>query len=191
MEKKQIITLTGKPGTGKSSTARVLAERLGYEKYSSGDFMRQLALERGRDITTNSEVALSDRALDDIVDGRQRELGETNDRFVMDGRMGWLMIPHSFKVYLTTDPWVAAERVQTGEKNAARLASENIDQPLGDYVEEVATRVRHDEQRYLKLYGVTPFDEAHYDVVIDNTSLSSDEVIARIIECYGRWLSET
>jgi cytidylate kinase len=188
MNKKHIITLTGKSGTGKSATCRVLAERLGYEKYSSGDFMRQLATERGRDISANSDVTRDDRTLDDIVDGRQREYGLTRDNFVMDGRMGWYVIPQSFKVYLKTDPSVAARRVLEGDANEIRLASENVTQSFDDYVREVAQRMAHDEERYLKFYGVTPFDETHYDLVVDTTTSPIDEVVDAILTAYEEWL---
>lgn len=188
MDKKHIITITGKPGTGKSSTAKALSERLGYGRYSSGDFMRQLALERGRDIAQNSAITMNDRTLDDIVDSRQREFGETKDNFVMDGRMGWFVIPYSFKVYLKTDSRVSAERVLNGEKNPQRQATENIGHTIDEYMENVAARMRSDEDRYLKFYGVTPFDEKHYDLVIDNTSMGFDQVVDMIIELYQKWL---
>ena len=41
MQRKHIITLSGKPGSGKSSTADRVAEMLGYTRYSLGDFVRE------------------------------------------------------------------------------------------------------------------------------------------------------
>lgn len=188
MNKKHIITITGKPGTGKSSTCRAIAERLGYQSYSSGDFMRQLATEHGRDIATNSKETMDDRTLDDIVDGRQKEYGKTRDNFVMDGRMGWLMIPNSFKVYLKTEPYVAAHRVLNGEKNHIRLSSEKFGQSIDEYVENIKQRMNHDEKRYIKLYGLTPFDESHYDLIVDNSEKTFDEVLHDILSAYSSWL---
>ncbi len=51
MEKKEIITICGSLGSGKSSTAKLVAQKLKYQHFSSGDFMRKIALERG--ITLN------------------------------------------------------------------------------------------------------------------------------------------
>ena len=42
-----IITLGGHHGAGKSTLGVRLAEHYGYKKYSTGDFMRGLAMERG------------------------------------------------------------------------------------------------------------------------------------------------
>ena len=42
MERAHIITLTGKPGSGKSSTADRVAEMLGYTRYSSGEYVRNI-----------------------------------------------------------------------------------------------------------------------------------------------------
>jgi ABC-type multidrug transport system fused ATPase/permease subunit len=48
--KKQTITIAGSPGSGKSSTAKAIAAVLGFQHFSSGDFFRQLAVERGQSI---------------------------------------------------------------------------------------------------------------------------------------------
>ena len=41
MRKTHIITISGKPGSGKSSTADKVAELLGYARYSAGDEARE------------------------------------------------------------------------------------------------------------------------------------------------------
>ena len=48
--KKDIITICGGLGSGKSSTARGVAKELGFEHFSSGDFFRQVGLELGLSI---------------------------------------------------------------------------------------------------------------------------------------------
>ncbi len=188
--KKHIITLTGKPGTGKSSTRRGLSERLHYESYSSGDFMRQLASERGVDITTSAIMSEQDRTLDDIVDTRQREYGETKDYFVMDGRMGWYVIPQSFKVYLKTDLEIAARRVYEGERDNERQATELIAETFEEYLEDMKRRLESEERRYVRYYEVDPFDESNYDLVIDTGALSPSQVVDRIIEGFTAWFNQ-
>ncbi|PIW96975.1 hypothetical protein COZ82_02065, partial [Candidatus Kaiserbacteria bacterium CG_4_8_14_3_um_filter_38_9] len=41
MKRKHIITISGRPGSGKSTTADKVAELLGYTRHSSGDMVRQ------------------------------------------------------------------------------------------------------------------------------------------------------
>ncbi|MFO8015868.1 MAG: AAA family ATPase, partial [Candidatus Woesearchaeota archaeon] len=40
------ITISGKPGSGKSTVARLVAERLGLNHYSLGDMQREVAREK-------------------------------------------------------------------------------------------------------------------------------------------------
>ena len=47
MNKQEIITIAGAPGSGKSSTADGVARELDFKRFSSGDFMRKIALELG------------------------------------------------------------------------------------------------------------------------------------------------
>ena len=42
MNKKEIITINGSLGSGKSSTADLVAKELGFMRFSSGDFMRKI-----------------------------------------------------------------------------------------------------------------------------------------------------
>ena len=41
------ITISGLPGSGTTTVAKLLAERLGYKLISAGDVFRKLAMERG------------------------------------------------------------------------------------------------------------------------------------------------
>ena len=41
-----VITISGEPGAGKSTTAKLLAKKLSCKHYSTGDFMRDMAEER-------------------------------------------------------------------------------------------------------------------------------------------------
>ena len=72
MDKKSIITLAGKPGSGKSTTSKKLAEWLGYERFSSGDLFRTIAKERGIDILTINQTAETEKAIDLEVDEKLR-----------------------------------------------------------------------------------------------------------------------
>src|ERR1043166_4257355 len=101
--KKQIITLAGSPGSGKSSTARAVAAALGFQHFSSGDIFRQLAADRGESIEGMNISAEAQRDIDLQVDRllQEKYLGE--DKLVIDSRMAWHWMPASFKVFLMLD----------------------------------------------------------------------------------------
>src|SRR5690242_6828402 len=109
--KKQIITLAGSPGSGKSSTARAVAAALGFRHFSSGDVFRQLAAERGESIEAMNISAEAQRDIDLKVDKLLQEMARTDDRLVIDSRMAWHWIPASFKVFLLLDAATAGARI--------------------------------------------------------------------------------
>ena len=105
--KKSIITLTGFPGSGKSSTADAVAEELHYTRFSSGDFMRAMAIKRGVTLDELQQIAKSDPTIDQEIDQAVRDKGD-EENLVIDSRTAFHWIPESFKVFLKIDPHIAA-----------------------------------------------------------------------------------
>ena len=109
--KREIVTVAGSPGAGKSSTAKAVAAALGFRHFSSGDLFRQLAAERGESIEAMNLSAEVQRDIDLDVDKLLQEKYRAEDRLVIDSRMAWKWMPHSLKVFLVLDPDTAAERI--------------------------------------------------------------------------------
>jgi len=42
-----IITIGGEPGSGKSTVANIVAQKLGYKHYSTGDLRGEIAMRHG------------------------------------------------------------------------------------------------------------------------------------------------
>lgn len=166
-----IITLTGDPGSGKSSVAKMLAKKLGYQFYSMGDLRGQAAQERGMNIIEWNQLGETDAKTDDVVDAYQQHLGETEDNLVIDGRLSWYFIPDSYKILLRCDPMEAGRRVYEAKKSDVPGRE---DEPKYTSVEDAAKalseRVASDFARYGKYYGVTAYDPKDFDLVIDTTS---------------------
>lgn len=74
MEKKHIITLSGKPGSGKSSTADKVAELLNYTRHSSGDMVRRILKKNHMTLEEYNARAETDHSLDAEVDEQLRSL---------------------------------------------------------------------------------------------------------------------
>ncbi len=74
MVKKQIITIAGSLGSGKSSTANRVAEILRYTRSSTGDFMRAIANERGISLEELSKQAETDPSIDQKLDDYNRDI---------------------------------------------------------------------------------------------------------------------
>jgi len=188
MKRQHIITISGKPGSGKSSTADIVAELLGYTRHSSGDMVRQILADKGMSLAEYNERAKSDHALDDAVDDRLRALRTKKD-IVVDSRLGFYWIPESFKVYLDLDIEVATVRIYKDAVNNANRskAGEGISS-LSEVTKQVRRRMEEERTRFRELYHVDPYDLAHFDLIIDTSRHSPQTVALVVFDTYRRWL---
>jgi len=187
MKKKHIITIAGKPGSGKSTASKAIATLLGFQHFSSGDFFRAIGKERGIDVFQANLVAEAEVDIDHLVDEKLRNLGLQEDNMVIDSRMAWHWMPYSFRVYLDLDLLVAAERILESLDDA-RMEVEDIPQSPADYAARLQARLDSEIKRYRSLYDVNPYNPANYDLVID-TAVNRPEAVQNLIaEKFDQWI---
>ena len=189
-DKKRIITIAGRPGSGKSSTARSVAEVLGYKHFSSGDLFRALAREQGIDVLQANLSAEENAELDHLVDGRLQEIGKTEERIVIDSRTAWHWIPRSFKVFLDLDLEIAAERI-LATIDEERLASEHTHRDPVEYAGVLQQRLDSESRRYKKLYDIDPYVTENYDLVVDTAANDLRTVSQIVLDGYEAWLKQS
>ncbi len=175
-----IITISGQPGTGKSTVAKKLAMKLSFERKSSGDFQRQLANEKGISIKELADLESKDPALDKMVDERQKKFGEQYDDFVMDTWLGAKFIPHSVKIYLYADEDIRAKRIFHDKENKIRLDSEKLSN-FEETKQNMVSRDNNNIERWKRYYDFDYTEKSHYDLTIDTSDIDSDEVIQKIL----------
>ena len=183
--RKQIITIAGSLGSGKSSTARAVASALGFRHFSSGDLFRQLAVERGESIEAMNISAEAQRDIDLKVDNLLREMYRTDERLVIDSRMAWHWMPLSFKVFLVLDPNTAAQRIFNHLRDEGRMseAATSIDEVR----KNIDRRFASEQKRYAALYGVNATDPLNFDIVI-NTKHNDLKTVTEIVSsAYRAW----
>ena len=172
-----IITISGRPGSGKSAVAVEVAKALGMRHVSAGDFMRQMASERGMTILEFSRSAEDRESIDREIDARTVRLAEESTGFVMDARLGWHFIPGSFKVFLEVTPEVAARRIYEAQRGSEK---ENIS--LEDTKRAIDQRTESERNRYMKYYDLDYADHTQYDLVVDTSELTIDQVVQAILD---------
>lgn len=172
-----IITISGNPGSGKSTVAKIVARKLGLKPLSSGDFMRQLAEERGISLLELSRIAETDQFIDQEIDQRTIRFGKEHDDFVMDSRLAFHFIPHSIKVFLEVRPTVAAERIFREKRWSEK---ENTD--VKTTLQKISERQESERKRYQQYYGVDYLDKRQFDLVIDTTQISAEDAAEKIFE---------
>jgi len=183
--RKQIITIAGSLGSGKSSTARAVASALGFRHFSSGDLFRQLAAGRGESIEAMNISAEAQRDIDLKVDNLLREMYRTDERLVIDSRMAWHWMPLSFKVFLVLDPDTAAQRIFNHLRDEGRMseAATSIDEVR----KSIDRRFASEQKRYAALYGVNATDPLNFDIVI-NTKHNDLKTVTEIVSsAYRAW----
>ncbi len=172
-----IVTISGTPGSGKSTVSKEVAKKLKMRHFSTGDFMRSMAEERGVTLLELSAEAENSRKIDEKLDSWQEALGEADDNFVIDGRISFMFIPNSIKVFLDADTDVAAERIfkdkrpEEKENTTVEATSQNI-----------MRRRESEMQRYQKYYNMDYTDKGNYDLCIDTTGLAIKDVVKKVEE---------
>jgi cytidylate kinase len=187
MQKKHIITIAGRPGSGKSATSKLVAEKLGYEHFSSGDLFRALGEQKGLDVLRMNRNAEQNQEIDHLVDERLQQIGKEDDFKVIDSRTAWHWMPQSFKVFLDLDLDVAAKRIITNME-PERMESEKIPSDTHVYAEQLQERLDSEARRYMNLYEINPYELSNYDLVVD-TEANNLEQVADIVQlAYEKWL---
>jgi predicted cytidylate kinase len=181
-----IITISGTPGSGKSTVGRMLARKLHYPRTDIGEIRRQIAKKRGLTLEQYTAMSETDQRYDRQVDEWQRRLGRTRKRYIVEGRLSWHFIPRSFKVFLYAAPTAGARRVWKDIKlrrprnEGRRLTS------LARVAASLRRRMASDRQRYQGYYQINPFIRKHYDLWIDTSHLTPKEMFETVWQAVRR-----
>lgn len=171
------ITISGKAGSGKSTVARLLSEKLSLKHYSIGDLMRAMAKEKGIALLELNMLAETDKSIDFELDEKLKELGKTKDNFVVDGRLTAFFIPDAdVRVFLETDDKVRAERILKDKREHEKSKD------IREMVEKIRKREESEKKRYRQYYGVDYSDKKLYNLVINTTKMMPNEVMGKIVK---------
>lgn len=186
MEKKHIISLGGELASGKGTVSKILMKRLNFGIYKNGNYARKLGKEMGMDITSFNLYLNEHPEIDRQIEKSASEYAKEHDDFIIDARLGWYAVPESFKVYLKVDINVAAKRAFEDKSRKSTEAFNTIEEQKQD----MQKRYKLENERYWNLYGVRKEDESNYDLVLDTTNSTPEQVANKIEEEYKLWLEK-
>jgi len=168
------ITVSGTPGSGKTTVAKLLKEKIGLKYVYSGKVFREMARQYGMSLQDFGRYCEKHREIDEKLDNRQIEILKEGD-VILEGRLaGWLAhrnnIP-AFKILIDADIDVRAKRIVKREGGTVE-----------ERKKEIVEREKSEMLRYKKYYDIDLKDTSIYDVVVDSTNLSPKGVIDVILK---------
>ena len=178
----QVITISGSVGSGKSTVAKMLAQKLGWQYYSTGMAQRKIAEEMGLTTLELNELTNRDKSIDDRIDAVFQNPPWGQDSCVVDSRLAFHFLPQSFKVCLTVDAATAGKRILNDLTRSGERKYNSID----DATQDAIKRRQIERDRFKKIYKIDIAQANLFDLVIDTTNLSTDLVCQEILTAFKK-----
>lgn len=169
------ITISGPPGSGKSTLSKMLSAKFGLELVSMGDIFRKLANDRCMSLDEFGTLAKCNDEIDRKLDEAQKKIAMEKDDIILEGRLSGFLVDADLKVWLKAPLKIRTERIAKRENKSISSA-----------MKETSEREECERVRYLNYYKIDIRDLSVYDIVIDSTKLSPEEIyeiVGKAVEC--------
>ena len=168
-----IITISGTPGSGKSTIGQLLKEKLRINYVYSGQIFRELAKKYNMSLEEFGRYCENNENIDRELDDKQLNILKEGN-VILEGRLaGWIAYKNnikSLKIMLNADVKTRIKRV--------------IKREDGDYkqrLEEILKREESEEKRYKKYYNIDIKNTSIYDLIIDTSDKNPNEILKIIL----------
>jgi predicted cytidylate kinase len=169
------ITISGPPGSGKTTVCKKLSETLGLKAVVFGELFRRLAAERDLSIAEFGALAEKDPEIDHMIDENILEVAGANPDIILESRLCAYMLSRAgipaLKIYLSASPEVRMRRVGVRE-------GESFDEACRKTIERQASEAK----RYKTYYDIDIEDRSVYDLIIETDELTPEDVLDRILK---------
>jgi predicted cytidylate kinase len=177
------ISITGDLGSGKSTVAKEICRILNFKYLSTGLIQRQLGQERGMNTLEFNKFTDNNKEIDDYIDQKLKDVNFQSEPHVLDSRLGWHFVNASFKIYLMAIEEVTASRVLVDQKRIGEPHAADIKAKIKEQQE----RRIIENNRFEKNYGVKASIFKDFDIIIDTSSGTIEEVTNLILESFKKF----
>lgn len=181
-----IITISGKPCSGKSTMAEIFCKKYGFERIYAGAIFKEEAKKMG---LSAMELASSEKCIeiDYRVDDYLKNIYNTrlNDNLLIESRTSFSFMPNAFNVFVDVDDEVMALRLF----NSDRTGKEKVE-TLEEAKKNVMTRYNADCKRYKAIYNIECDNMSNYTFVVDNSKLTPEQTADAIYDAYLKFLEK-
>ncbi|MBA5942025.1 MAG: AAA family ATPase [Methanophagales archaeon] len=165
------ITISGLPGSGTTTVAKLLSNELSLELISAGEMFRELAKEKGLQLWQFSKLAENSDDFDRWIDEKQGEEAMKRENVIVEGRLSGFFVPTAdLKIWLKAEPDIRAERVADREKIDYKTA-----------LSVMKSREESEHKRYEHYYAIDMENLSIYDLVIDSSRWSGRDIMKVIV----------
>ena len=166
-----IITIGGLAGTGTTTLAEVLSEKLDVQFISAGFIFRQMAAERGMCVLEFSEFAEGNDEIDKEIDKRQAEIAKSSENLIIEGRLSAYFVEADLKLWLMTPFEVRSKRIAQREDKSVDVAKS-----------EIITREKSEALRYKEIHNIDISNMEIYDLIVNTDSFDPESISEIIIQ---------
>jgi cytidylate kinase len=165
------ITISGLPGSGTTTVAKLLAKELAMDVISAGEMFREIAEEKNLPLEQFSKLAEDNDDFDRWIDERQGEEALKREKVIVEGRLSGFFVPHAdLRIWLKAPVEVRAGRV-AGRENIA----------YEEALSAMKSREQSEYTRYEEYYGIHLDDLSIYDLIIDSSRWSENDIVEMIL----------
>lgn len=171
-----LITISGPPASGKTTLSKRLLEYVDFEVIRGGDIFMEIGEEKGLSLSELTKLSEEDDEIDKEVDRRLKQLiqnhisGEREpegDGLIVESRLaGWHANGEAtLAIYMNAPLKVRVSRIDKRDET----------------VQELKEREKSEAKRYMEYYGIDVNDLSIYDLVIDTSELTKEEMVEEVL----------
>jgi cytidylate kinase len=172
------VTISGHPGSGTSTLVEGLSKQFSWASINGGQIFRNEAENRGMTLAEFGELCSNDESVDLTLDEKLRAHISDNSTNIIESRLaGWWAYKlgtNCVRIWLNVSEQERARRVSLREETT-----------IDEAINANRARLLVDNERYQKMYGLTPDDPTPYTHIIDATHITAGQVLAEVIKILG------